>query len=168
MREEIGHHMNDETLECEVEVFLASYLPQRHFSEETYKAIFDAGVARARDHFKEYLPFQSEDDISKSLKVIVGALVKAGRDHGKKRRLRYSSEPNKALISGITGGNFKIDASLINAKKSLHTTNTIVAMEFKLHRNFDTVRKVSALINSCHHSSLPNSPHRIANKSYRR
>jgi hypothetical protein len=155
-REEIGHHMNDETLECEVEVFLASYLPRHQFSEETYKAISAAGVARARDHFKENFPFHMEAEISSSLQEIVGALVKAREDLGERRNLQYSSSPNQTVISCIIGGNFKIDASLNNANGSeaLHTTNIVVAMEFKLSRSFDTVRKVSAFMDF-YYSSLP-------------
>ena len=69
--------MNDQTLECEHEVFIESYLPQRRLSQEAYKAIFDAGVKSAEDYFKSSLPFAKEDEIAGSLKVVTDAIVKA-------------------------------------------------------------------------------------------
>jgi hypothetical protein len=165
--------MNDEILCCKVEAFQASYLPEPQLSKEQYAIVFDAGLASARSHFKlkknQSLAYKSETDLSKRLKVVVGALLKAlnDGDGDRRRKLCFSTDPNKTVISAIAGGNFKIDSSLNNAVGSLHTTNTIVVMEFKLHRNFDTVRKVSALIHS-RHSPLAKSPHRIAYSSHQR
>jgi hypothetical protein len=88
--------------------------------------LHDAGLARARSHFKENFPLKTEADISKSLKVIVCGLVKTGRGLSKGRSLRFGSDSNKEVISGI-----EIDASLNNVAGSLHTTNTVVATEFE-------------------------------------
>jgi hypothetical protein len=166
---DVGIEMNgnNQVLCCEVKVFQASYLPQQQLSEEEYTILYNAGLAGARSRFKENLPFNTEADISRSLKETVGTLLKARRGVGRWRNLWFSADPNEALVSAIVGGNFKIDSSLSNVAGSPHTTDTIVAMKLKLFRNLSTVRQVSALIHS-RHSSLSKSPHRIANSSYRR
>ncbi|KAJ2919088.1 hypothetical protein MD484_g1305, partial [Candolleomyces efflorescens] len=141
-RAEIGEQMNDQTLECELEVFIESYLSQRRLSQEAYKAIFDAAVKSAEKHFKSSLPFEKEAEIATSLKVVTDAIVKAWKDLGGGGRcLQYVVMSNHTVISCIPGGNFKIDGSLIYGDKSKapHTTNIVAAMEFKLRRHFDTV-----------------------------
>jgi hypothetical protein len=171
MREDIGVHMNDEILCCEVKVFQNSYLPEPQLSEEEYTIVYDAGLASVKSGFSlkknQSMTYHSEAELSRLLQEVVEALLEALTDGDGRRTLCFNSEPNKAVISGIVGGNFKMDASLNNAAGSLHTTNIVVAMEFKLHRNFDTVRKASALIHS-RRSSVAKSPHRIAYSSHRR
>ncbi|KAJ2919113.1 hypothetical protein MD484_g1296, partial [Candolleomyces efflorescens] len=137
-----GELMNSETLECETEVFLESYLPQFQLSEEVYQAIFDAGLENTQNHFQMNFPFTKEADIATSLQVIVAAVAKAGEDLGCGNCLRYSLMPNQTTISATGGsGNLEIDASLNNAEGSqaLRTTDTVVCMSFKLVRTFDTV-----------------------------
>ena len=161
--------MNDETLECEVGVFIKHYLPRHDFLEGRYNAIFGAGVARAEEHFRKNLPFTKEGEMASSLQIVVDAIVKASGGEDRCRQYRVLSN-HTTIPCFFQVDNLEIDAclSLDDEKfKACHATNVVVAMELKLDRNYDTVYQVSTLWTLAVHlfsDSLPS----LANGSYRR
>jgi hypothetical protein len=144
LRQRIGDEMNDEIRCCEVETFQSSYLPQIRLPEDELKKIREAGVSRARSRFQKGKAIGLESEHTRNLKSVVEAIVKARDERRRRRHLVLSMGQNRTIISSILGGNFKIDTSLTKNVHSLHSTDTMAAVEVKRVRNIDEVRNVSS------------------------